>query len=83
MGASHDVLLTLGKKIGLKVDLTSIRPEQSLQEIGMDSMSLVKLLYALEDEFDVMLSTEEMLEINTVADLYSLLDTKLAQAGAG
>lgn len=83
MGASHDVLLTLGQKIGLKADLKSIRPEQSLQEIGMDSMSLVKLLYALEDEFDVTLSTEEMLEINTVADLYSLLDTKLAQAGAG
>ncbi len=82
MGLSNDVLLKLGQKIGLKVELKDIAPERSLQEIGMDSMSLVKLLYALEDEFDVTLSTEEMLEINTVGDLYKLLDAKIASSAS-
>lgn len=82
MSVNNDVLVKLGQKIGLKVELKDLAPERSLQDIGMDSMSLVKLLYALEDEFDVRLSTEEMLEINTVGDLHALLNAKLAQSSA-
>ncbi len=82
MNVNNDVLIKLAQKIGLKVDLKDLAPERSLQDIGMDSMSLVKLLYALEDEFDVTLSTEEMLEINTVGDLRNLLNSKLAQSSA-
>ena len=62
------------------VDLATLAPEHSLQDIGLDSLALVKLLYAVEDEFDVTLSTEEMLELKTVGDLRKMLEAKLAGA---
>jgi len=68
MSLNNDVLVKLGQKIGLKVDLKDLASDRSLQDIGMDSMSLVKLLYALEDEFDVSIPEEEAQKIVTIGD---------------
>ncbi len=80
MSLSIETLVNLSKQVGLKVDLATLAPEHSLQDIGLDSLALVKLLYAVEDEFDVTLSTEEMLELKTVGDLRKMLEAKLAGA---
>lgn len=78
MQLDNEVLARLGKGAGLTVDLTAIRPDQTFQEIGLDSMSLINLMYAIEDEFNVTLSTDEMMEINTVGDMQKLIERKLA-----
>lgn len=67
------LLERLGKSAGLKIDLTQLRPEQTFQDIGLDSMALINLMYAIEDELNITLTTDEMLEINTLADLQRLL----------
>lgn len=76
MHLDEGLLLRLGQSAGLKIDLSSIRPEQTFQEIGLDSMSLINLMYAIEDELGVTLTTDEMMEINTVADMQSLVARK-------
>ena len=78
MQLDNEVLTRLGKSAGLTIDLTAIRPDQTFQEIGLDSMSLINLMYAIEDEFNVTLSTDEMMEVNTVGDMQKLIDRKLA-----
>ncbi len=78
MHLDEGLLLRLGQSAGLKIDLSSIRPEQTFQEIGLDSMSLINLMYAIEDELGVTLTTDEMMEINTVADMQSLVARKRA-----
>lgn len=78
MQLDNEVLARLGKSAGLTIDLTAIRPDQTFQEIGLDSMSLINLMYAIEDEFNVTLSTDEMMEVNTVGDMQKLIDKKLA-----
>lgn len=74
-----DAALTrLGKRAGLSVDLGALPTAQTFQEIGLDSMALINLMYALEDEFGLTLSTEEILEINSIADMQRLIGRKLA-----
>ena len=78
MELNNEILARLGQSAGLTVDLTAIRPDQTFQEIGLDSMSLINLMYAIEDEFNLTLSTDEMMEINTVSDMQKLIERKLA-----
>ena len=78
MQLDNEVLARLGKSAGLTIDLTAIRQDQTFQEIGLDSMSLINLMYAIEDEFNVTLSTDAMMEINTVGDMQKLIERKLA-----
>ena len=78
MQLDNEVLARLGKSAGLTIDLTAIRQDQTFQEIGLDSMSLINLMYAIEDEFNVTLSTDDMMEINTVGDMQKLIERKLA-----
>lgn len=80
MNSSNDILLELCEKIGLDVAPADLASDRSIQEIGMDSLSLIKLLYVLEDDFGVTLKTSEMFEINTVGDLRTLIASKLGRA---
>ncbi len=76
MPPDKEMLSRLTQSAGLNIDLSTIRPEQTFQEIGLDSMSLINLMYAIEDELGVTLTTDEMMEINTMADMQSLLSRK-------
>ena len=80
MKLDDEVLVRLGKNAGLTVDLVGLDPNRSFQDVGIDSMSMINLMYALEDEFNVTLTTDEMMEINTVGDLHRLVEKKLSGA---
>lgn len=70
------LLIRLGQSAGLKIDLSSVPVDQTFQDIGLDSMSLINLMYAIEDEFGLTLTTEEMMEVNTIADMQALVAGK-------
>ena len=54
--------------------------EASLREdLGADSLSAVELIMALEDNFDIKISDEEMKEILTVGDLVNYIDSHVEQ----
>jgi len=62
----------------LQVDLASLSPETRLDQIGIDSLSLIDFLFLLEDEFHVRFP-EDKNEIQSVEDLILFLDR--AEAG--
>ncbi len=68
----------LTKKLGLDLNPGQIQLNQSIQDLGVDSLVLVKLLYLLEDDYGVSLKTEEILAVNTFGDLLDVLEAKLA-----
>lgn len=72
----------LTKQLELDIDINSISDEQSIQDLGMDSLVLVKLIYLLEDNHGVRLTTAEVLNVNTFGDLTALLGAKLGVAAA-
>ena len=43
-------------------------------ELGADSLDLIDLVMALEDEFDITFSDECVLEIKTVSDLVNYIE---------
>ena len=61
-------------------ELSELTPEANLSEdLHMDSLDLTDLVMALEEEFNVLLD-DDVNEINTVGDVVSFIEAKLAEA---
>ena len=67
----------------LTVDVLDLRVEQVAPEarfsddLGADSLDLVELVEALEEEFGVRIDDEELADIGTVGEAHDLLAAKL------
>lgn len=68
----------------LTVDVLDLREDQVAptarftDDLGADSLDLVELVEALEEEFDVQIDDEELADIETVGEAYSLISAKLS-----
>ncbi len=66
------------------VDLAQLGAEARLREdLGLSSLDAVSLLMALEEEFAVEVSDEEIVGLLSVGDLERLIASKLAARDAG
>ncbi len=62
----------------LAVDAEQIKKESSFaDDLDADSLDLVELVMALEEEFDVAVDEEELEGIDTVGKAYELITGKL------
>ena len=65
------------------VEVLAVQPDQVTMEakfgddLDADSLDLVELVMALEEEFDVTIDEEELQGITTVGAAYDLLTSKL------
>ena len=68
----------------LTVDVLDLRDDQVApsarftDDLGADSLDLVELVEALEEEFEVRIDDEELADIATVGEAYSLIAAKLS-----
>ncbi|MBE5955819.1 MAG: acyl carrier protein [Lachnospiraceae bacterium] len=61
----------------LNVDVSEITLETSFKDdLGADSLDLLELVMALEDEYDIELPAEELSDIVTVEDVIGYLKDK-------
>ncbi len=66
----------------LDVREEEVTPDASFtDDLGADSLDLVELVMAFEQEFDVSISEEEAEQVRTVADAVRLLAEKLQIEG--
>jgi acyl carrier protein len=64
----------VGEQLGL--DENGIKPEQRLvEDLGADSLDLVELVMAVEDEFDIDIPDQEAEKIETVQQYIDYLTT--------
>jgi acyl carrier protein len=62
----------------LSVDESKVVPEAKFAEdLDADSLDLVELVMALEEEFDVSVPEEELEGVSTVGQAYELVTAKL------
>lgn len=54
-----------------------LRPEATLEELKIDSLSLIELLFNVEDEFKVTLPSEDV-KLATIADVVRYIDELVA-----
>jgi acyl carrier protein len=61
----------------LSVEESQVVPEASFKEdLDADSLDLVELVMALEEEFDITVEETELEDIATVGDALTLVDSK-------
>ncbi|MCH7933049.1 MAG: phosphopantetheine-binding protein [Gemmatimonadetes bacterium] len=63
------------------VDPTTISPEATLTELGLDSLTVVELLFDVEDEFEIEIP-EERATFETLAEAAALVEELLRAKGA-
>lgn len=63
-------------KIDLKEE--SLRPEVTLDSLGLDSLDKVEFLFSLEEEFHIKIDDRAKM-INTIQDVVDLIDIVVAE----
>ncbi len=59
----------------LGIDAGSIRPEQEVvKDLGADSLDVVELMMALEDEYGITLPEGEVESVKTVQDIVDMMN---------
>lgn len=63
----------------LVVDVGDLRPEASfINDLGADSLAIVELVLALEEEFELDIPDEDTEKIRTVQDAVDYITSRLA-----
>ena len=62
----------------LGIDPADIRPESNIiDDLGADSLDIVELLAAMEDEFNILITDERVHELYTVGEVAEFLENYL------
>jgi acyl carrier protein len=61
----------------LELDITALDSASSLEQLGVDSLSVIEFMFQLEDRFRICMS-EEKVPVKTVQDIADLVDRLLA-----
>lgn len=60
------------------IDISAVTPESSLREdIGINSIGLLYMAMAVEEEFEIKFQNEDFAKINTVSDVVACIEGKL------
>ncbi len=61
----------------LEVAVDKLSKETTFEDIDADSLDIVELVMALEEEFDLEISDQEIENINTVGDVVKYIESKV------
>jgi acyl carrier protein len=62
----------------LGIDESKISMESKLEEdLEIDSLGIVEVVMAFEDEFDIVIDDEELADVKTVGEAVNLLHSKI------
>jgi len=81
MGAEQRIIEAVAKVAKRKP--AEIRLDSSFEDLGMDSLDKVTLLFELEQMFDISIPETEVQGIQTVGDIAARLETFLSSSSAG
>jgi acyl carrier protein len=56
-----------------------LKPEATLADIGVDSVGLVSVVFAVEDKYGVSIAEDAFTDARTVADFLGVLKAAIAQ----
>jgi acyl carrier protein len=65
-----------------RIPLETVTIDSDFQQLGIDSMDAVEILFALENEFDISIPDDEVRTVRNVRDMCAGVD-KLVAAKAG
>jgi acyl carrier protein len=77
MPVSPDIILDIIAEEAL-VDRAKLTPDATLESLGIASLDIISIVFALEDRFGVVLEQSEFEDIRTVSALVDLITGKAA-----
>lgn len=60
------------------VDWDAVTGETTIESLGFDSLSVLDLIYDIQQEFGLEFEAEEMINVKTVGELATFLEEKMA-----
>lgn len=63
----------------LSVDENEVTMEATFEDLGADSLDIVEIIMALEEEFDIEISDDEAEQAKTVGDVVNYLVTVVGE----
>jgi acyl carrier protein len=52
----------------LRIEVSSVKPESTLQDLGADSLDMVDIVMKVEEEFGIEINDEDAEKLHTVQD---------------
>ena len=59
-----------------RVNISSIKYEDKLDELGLDSLDLVETMLKIEEAVGVEFTSDEIVELKTIQDVVNLIESK-------
>jgi acyl carrier protein len=78
--ATNDQLITMFQKIASEVcerDLPKLEGKTVISDLGLDSLQVLEIVGAMEREFKVQIPDDQLVGIQTVEDLCSLINRRI------
>ena len=63
----------------LGVDENEVKMETSFEDLGADSLDIVELIMAIEEEYDIQISDEEAEKAASVGDVVNYINTLVGE----
>jgi len=85
MPADTTISLKIRTALGeyLKRDPVTIQLTQHLREdLGLDSMAVIELLYRIEETFDLQIPDQDLAGLTNVGQVVSYVETRLGHSGS-
>ena len=75
MAADASVVLDIVAEEG-RLDRSALTPESTLASLGLASLDLISIVFAIEDRLGVILEQEELEGLSTLGQLTALVQSK-------
>ncbi|MBQ6920312.1 MAG: acyl carrier protein [Bacilli bacterium] len=60
-----------------RIDISNLKEEDSLKNIGLDSLDLVEVMLEIEDTLGIEFDSEEIAELTTLKSVLDLINSKI------
>ncbi|GGA07169.1 acyl carrier protein [Dyella caseinilytica] len=78
MSTQQEIFEIISKQA--KIDITTIKPESTLKDLGVASLDAIEVIFDIEEHFNINLPNEDTdFESGTVGHLVEAVDRQLAQ----
>ena len=67
----------VSKVLAKRVDVSSLKEDDSLSALGLDSLDLVEVMLEIEEVFNIEFDSNEIEEAKTLKDVLDLITKKL------
>lgn len=71
----REIIDTIAEESG--IDRDDIKSDSDLYSLGIDSLSALEILTALEEKYDIVIQDSDLKNINSVTEIVRLVSTKL------